>query len=88
MHFESSSKPKATLKIGPTTYNFRAPTVEESEKYSDSYESNKENPKELKKLMHEYMSLLGNVPVDQLKKIESDLFYDLFSYIVSPVKKN
>lgn len=89
MHFEAGAKaPKATLKIGDVTYNFRAPTRGEAEQYSELLEKSKDDTKALQKLMDEYMAKLGSVPVDELKKLESDTFYDLFSYVVSPAKKN
>lgn len=89
MHFDADAKPaKATLKIGEKTYNFRAPTRAESEAYTETYESIKGESKKISKLMDEYMSKLGNIPVDELRKVESDMFYDLWTYLVTPAKKN
>ena len=88
MHFKSLAKePKATLEIGANTYKIYAPSIAQSDKFSEKYNELKEKPTELSKAMQEYICDLGQIPLDELQKIDSELFSELFSYVVTPKKK-
>lgn len=88
MHFKAGSKePKATLEIGDKTYKIFAPTVGQTDSYSEKYNQLKEDPKGLNGLMLDFISELGSIPKDELLKIENEMFSELFTYVMTPSKK-
>ena len=88
MHFKAGQQaPKATIEIGENVYKVMAPTVGQADKFADDINNLKEKPEDMNKLMKQYICQLGNIPMDELDKIENDLFVELFSYVVSSSKK-
>ena len=88
MHFKSGQQePKATLEIGANTYKIYAPTLGQSDKFSAKYNEAKDKPEQINALMREYICELGSIPLDEIGKIEAELFTDLFSYVITPSKK-
>lgn len=88
MKFEAKQRePKATLEIGDKTYKFYGPTVSQKEKISTQYREAQTSDVNITTIMKEYLSSLSDMPVDELAKLDNELFDSLFEYVTAPVKK-
>lgn len=88
MHFKAGQQaPKATLEIGDKTYKILAPTVGQADEFSVKINQLKDTPEKINELMKQYICDLGSIPMDDLNKVENDLFVELFSYVVNQSKK-
>lgn len=87
MQFKSgATKPKATLEIGTKTYELKSPTVGQTNALMTALEDN-DSTKDKGLLMRKFICDLGKIPLDELDKIEQELFNQLFEHMVSS-KKN
>jgi len=88
MHFKSGgAKPKATLEIGEKTYSIRSPSVKEASDLSEVVESLSGKTKEQGVEMKKFICLLGSIEMQELDKIENELFNEIFEYVITPKKK-
>jgi len=88
MHFKAvSEKPKATLEIGSNTYNIKAPTVGAASKLVEDLDNVKGVAKEQSMLMRKFICDLGQIPLEEVNKIEQEMFNQLFDYVIGS-KKN
>ncbi len=88
MHFKAASgKPKATLEISGVTYEIKAPTVGAASKLVDDLDLAKASVKDQSLLMKKFICELGNMPLEEVEKIEQQTFNELFDYVISS-KKN
>lgn len=88
MHFKSGAQePKATLEIGSNTYKIMPPTLGQADSFSAQYNQKKNDPEAVSLLMKQYVCELGSIPMDELNKVENDLFVELFSHVTTSKKK-
>lgn len=88
MHFKSGEKKaKATVEIGDKTYTIYPPTVQQSDEFSEAFNLNKDDHSKVKMLMKVYICKLGSIPMEELNKIDNDLFVEIFQHVTEPKKK-
>jgi phosphoserine phosphatase len=85
---ESERKVKATLEMGGKTYKFYAPLLAQSEQVADMYDKAEKGEINITKVMKEYLSKLSDMPVEEMDKLETEMFNELFKYVTVPAKKN
>jgi hypothetical protein len=82
-----SLKPKATLTIEGVKYEIKTPSVGQSTRLVESLEDKTLTPLAQSKMMREFLCELGNIPMEALLKIESELFNQVFDHVIGS-KKN
>lgn len=88
-HFKADKKsPKATLEIDGKTYEFYSPETGQVTQYQKQILENSGNVSVQSEIAIEYLSSLSNgATTDVLKRLDNELFDELFMYVISPQKK-
>lgn len=86
--FTATKKLKSKLTIDGTVYEIYAPTVGQADKYVKLSSEVKGDESKVYAIMVDYIAELGNIPKEELHKVDNDTFTKLVEYVTQPVKKN